>query len=148
MKECVFPPAFCHEFDIMNSVWFDYLILDEACRFVLVYTPRLILTCADFHGILAFASATIDFARQSNSHTTESNRYLGSALSIINKRLAGADGLSDSTLAVVISLCLVEIARQKPQQAQLHFNGLCRMIDMRGGIACLTNYDLAEKSHR
>lgn len=90
----------------------------------------------------------MEFARQSESHVTESNPHLGSALSIINKSLARQEGQSDSTLAVVISLCLVEVARQKPQQAQLHFDGLCRMIDMRGGMECLANYNLAEKSHR
>lgn len=56
------------------------------------------------------------------------------ALRLINERLSSAEALADINLASIIYLCLLSSAREMPLQTRIHFDGLCQMIEARGGV--------------
>ncbi|KAK8035446.1 hypothetical protein PG993_010441 [Apiospora rasikravindrae] len=60
--------------------------------------------------------------------------HMAKTYQIINKRLSGPEALCDGSIAVVTSLAMHEDLNQQQSTAMLHFQGLRRMIDLRGGI--------------
>jgi hypothetical protein len=62
--------------------------------------------------------------------------YLSNTLSLVNRRMQGEEALSDSTLCMVMMLILQE---QIPHEetSQIHYEGLRRMIKLRGGLSQL-----------
>ncbi|CZT14338.1 uncharacterized protein RCC_00315 [Ramularia collo-cygni] len=56
---------------------------------------------------------------------------------LIQRRIDGDDALSDSTLAIVVSLFHQEQIRKQYAAARVHMNGLQRMVKLRGGISKL-----------
>lgn len=67
----------------------------------------------------------------------------------MNHKLSGADALSDTALAGVMTLCTLASVQEDPTDLEIHFSGLCRMIELRGGLEQLEyNFALMEKSHR
>lgn len=74
--------------------------------------------------------------------------HMASALRLINHRLSTPDALTDVSLASVIYLCLLSSVREQPQQTSVHFNGLCRMIEARGGVDRVGSLGLTEKTRR
>lgn len=62
---------------------------------------------------------------------------MAKAYQIINKRLSGPEALSDSSIAVVTSLAMHEDLHQQQSTSMVHFQGLRRMIELRGGMAHL-----------
>lgn len=53
---------------------------------------------------------------------------------MVQQRIDGKDALSDSTLAIVISLFHQEQIRKQYAAAEVHMKGLQRMVQLRGGI--------------
>ena len=74
---------------------------------------------------------------------------MASALRLINGSLSGPNALGDTNLATVTFFCLLSSISEQPLQTKLHFDGLCGMIDARGGIHELTSSArLIEKARR
>lgn len=74
-------------------------------------------------------------------------RYLGRTLALVRQRVRDDAAISDGTIAIVLSLVLQEQVRGQKDQAAVHFEGLQRMIEARGGLEKLEgNPELALKT--
>ena len=74
---------------------------------------------------------------------------MASALRLINNKLSSSEAVTDTDLASIVYLCLLSSVREQPLQTKLHFDGLCAMIEARGGVNKLTNSPgLLEKTRR
>ncbi|KAF4970584.1 hypothetical protein FZEAL_10004 [Fusarium zealandicum] len=113
-----------------QSIFFEYLFIDEAY----------------FHSFIAMTAAFFDFVTGQQTSAASNVNHLGRALSLINDKLSSRDALSDTILASVIVLCSLENMRGDARKMTVHFEGLCRMIELRGGVAALEkNPPLLEK---
>lgn len=63
--------------------------------------------------------------------------HLSQTLAYVQKRLQGADALSDSSIALVVSLIEQEQIRGEPLAAEIHAQGLQRMVQLRRGLSQL-----------
>lgn len=72
------------------------------------------------------------------------------AYHLVTDRLSGDDALSDSTLAVVMALVHFECLGGRYQQGLVHFQGLQKLVQLRGGISGIkkTCPDIAYKIFR
>ena len=80
----------------------------------------------------------------------EAMRHLSRAFRLVNEKLSGNEALSDTTMAVVISMTQYERLRGQHRQGLVHLDGLLRMVELRGGISQVmsTNPPLAQKIFR
>ena len=60
--------------------------------------------------------------------------HLSQTFTQIQKRLDSEDALSDSTIALISSLIFQEQIRNQFEAAQVHAQGLQRIIQLRGGL--------------
>lgn len=60
--------------------------------------------------------------------------HLAETLFHVNARLQGEDALSDSTLAIVVSLINQEQIRNEHSGARVHIDGVRRIVALRGGL--------------
>ncbi|KAI1260290.1 hypothetical protein F5Y18DRAFT_441954 [Xylariaceae sp. FL1019] len=105
---------------------------------------------AFFHTVVAMAVASsIETTRQ---ETAEALSHLSRSLQLVNKRLAEARdvAISDTTLAVIIALTQHERLLGYYHQGLVHFEGLLKLLDTRGGISALVtrNPKIASKAFR
>lgn len=68
---------------------------------------------------------------------SEAIYHLGRAVSLVNERLGTTEALSNSNLSVVNFLIVREIHRGDQESANIHMQGLSKMIELRGGISQL-----------
>lgn len=61
-------------------------------------------------------------------------QHLSRTFTMVQDRVNGEEALSDSTLAIVISLFHQEQIRKQYAAARVHMEGLQRMVKLRGGI--------------
>jgi hypothetical protein len=61
-------------------------------------------------------------------------RHLSHTFRLINQRLSGGDAVTDATIAVVLMLAQYERHDNQHRRAMVHFQGLERMIELRGGL--------------
>lgn len=61
-------------------------------------------------------------------------RHLSHTFRLINQRLSGGDAVTDATIAVVLMLTQYERHDNQHRRAMVHFQGLERMIELRGGL--------------
>jgi hypothetical protein len=86
---------------------------------------------------IAMMDACNEFMLGQNARSLESLRYLSQALASINERLRGDEALSDSTLTLVLHMIIYQQLRCQMAEAQIHYAGLQRMIELRGGLSQL-----------
>ncbi|OIW27630.1 hypothetical protein CONLIGDRAFT_716076 [Coniochaeta ligniaria NRRL 30616] len=60
--------------------------------------------------------------------------HISQTLAAVNKRLQSNKALSDSTVAIIISLVHQEQMRNREADAKIHFKGLARIVELRGGL--------------
>jgi hypothetical protein len=60
--------------------------------------------------------------------------HISQTLAAVNRRLQSNDALSDSTVAIIISLIHQEQIRNRRVDAQIHFKGLAKVVELRGGV--------------
>lgn len=60
--------------------------------------------------------------------------HISQTLAAVNRRLHSNEALSDSTVAIVISLVHQEQMRNRQTDALVHFKGLARIVELRGGL--------------
>jgi hypothetical protein len=53
----------------------------------------------------------------------------------VNKRLGTDQALSDSTLAIIVMLIMQEQMRKEEHEAEIHYEGLKKMVELRGGLS-------------
>ncbi|KAI1121855.1 hypothetical protein F5Y10DRAFT_288003 [Nemania abortiva] len=96
---------------------------------------------AFFHCLVAMSVAASISPSVTRQETAEALRHLSRSLQLVNQRLAG-DGdvaLSDATLAVVIAMTQHERFLGYHNHALVHFEGLQKIIALRGGISTLVS---------
>jgi hypothetical protein len=67
----------------------------------------------------------------------QATRHLSHTFRLINQRLSGSDAVTDATIAVVLMLTQYERHDNQDRRAMVHFQGLERMIELRGGVSQL-----------
>lgn len=108
-----------------------------------------LLLTPDFHCFVALSEACIDFIIGKERCSNEYRHHIATAMRLINAKLSGDQAVSDTNIAGVISLCVLSSIRDQPSQTKIHFDGLCRMIEVRGGMETLMdNPALCEKAFR
>ncbi|KAK7221529.1 hypothetical protein V2G26_009532 [Clonostachys chloroleuca] len=134
VADSIYPPQLCLEpYDIVTDIWIRYMFVDEAY----------------YHCLVALSEACISFIVQREQDSAEFTQHLTRGLQLVNTKLSGVHALSDLAICTVILLCLVSSIRKLPSQTKVHFDGLCRMINLRGGLDQLKeNPFLTEKAHR
>ncbi|VUC21586.1 unnamed protein product [Clonostachys rosea] len=132
--DSIYPPQLCLEpYDIVKDIWIRYMFIDEAY----------------YHCLVALSEACISFIVQREQDSAEFTHHLTRGLQLVNAKLSGSHALSDVAICTVILLCLVSSIRKIPSQTKVHFDGLCRMINLRGGLGHLKeNPFLTEKAQR
>jgi len=128
------PAEFCKNRPDPNlTIWFQYMLVDEAY----------------FHCFVALSEACMDFAQGKEALSSEYRHHICMALKLINDKLSSDKAVADTNLAGVIALCLLSSLREQPVQTKIHFDGLCKMIEVRGGMHELQgNPALIEKALR
>ncbi|KAL3464470.1 hypothetical protein BJX64DRAFT_91342 [Aspergillus heterothallicus] len=121
ISDALFPPQFCSKFDIIQSIWVNCILADEAY----------------FHSTLAISASYIDFVQRKPSVSSQTLYHISEAYSLVNAKLSGPLPVSDSAIAAVVSLAIYQQVHGQPQTGLVHLTGLCRMIAMRGGISKL-----------
>jgi hypothetical protein len=78
--------------------------------------------------------ATNAFFVRGGPQGPEGLQYYSRSLALVKDRLLGHEALSDSTLMLIILLILQEQMRQEIESARVHYEGLKKMIELRGGL--------------
>lgn len=100
--------------------------------------------------MLAMSATLASFSLGDSRLSSLVMTHMARAYQIINKRLSGRDALRDSSIAVVTSLAMNEDLHQQQSTAKLHFEGLRRMIELRGSMRqmLLINRHIGQKIWR
>jgi len=67
-------------------------------------------------------------------NSAEALFHLSRAFTLVNERLNSDQALADSTLGMVLMLMTNEKIRMEAAHAQIHFGGLRKMVQLRGGL--------------
>lgn len=86
---------------------------------------------------LALMQASNEIFHCNGESSPKAMYHLSQTFAQVNKRLQGDDALSDSTIAIVMSLINQEQIRQHLSAAMIHVKGLEKMIELRGGLSQL-----------
>lgn len=80
----------------------------------------------------------------------KSLKHISQAYKLTNERLSGPEALSDQTIAVVTMFAVYQRIHHLQAHGLIHFEGLRRMIRLRGGLVELAkeNRGLAQKPWR
>lgn len=95
---------------------------------------------AFFHGAMALAIAALNrlcTARQEPADRDAAVAHLCRSFRLLNPRLSGAGAASDDNMAAVIVLDTYERSRGRYREGRVHLAGLCRMVEMRGGLGAM-----------
>lgn len=60
--------------------------------------------------------------------------HVSQTLTLVNGRLNSNEALSDSTLGIILMLILQEQIRNQQREAEVHYDGLIKMVRLRGGL--------------
>jgi hypothetical protein len=69
----------------------------------------------------------------------EAMYHLSRTFALLKKRLKSDEALSDSTLGLILMLIIQEQIRKEHMQAKVHYEGLRKMVELRGGLCQLEN---------
>lgn len=85
---------------------------------------------------LALMESTNEFFLGKGTSSPQALAYLCKSLSLVKRRTEGENALSDSTICMVMLLVLQEQVRHE-EASQIHYEGLRKMISLRGGVSQL-----------
>ena len=130
IKQSMYPVEVCVDFELAESQWLRYLALDRAYVYSCLFTSRGIF---DYLRDAKFGPVAL--------------AYRDRSLQLLRLNLTqGRAAVTDSTLAVVMSLALFSEQRGDLEEAETHMQGLYRLVNLRGGIETLReNYQLQIK---
>ena len=63
--------------------------------------------------------------------------HLSQTFTLVERRLKSDEALSDSTLGIILMLVIQEQIRKEERQARVHYEGLTKMVELRGGLCKL-----------
>lgn len=106
-----------------------------ACLFI--YAAPLTSGNVDFHSTLAISASYVDFFQRKPAISAKTLHHISKAYGLVNIKLSGPFSISDSSIAAVVSLAIYQQVHHQPATGLVHLHGLCRMIQLRGGISRL-----------
>ncbi|KAF2451520.1 hypothetical protein P171DRAFT_7734 [Karstenula rhodostoma CBS 690.94] len=129
----LYPPEFCSRLDFMDYVWLQYVFYDEGYM----------------HGVLAIKASFRNYLETAKA-SPDALEHLSRAYKLTQRRLAGPEAISDKAIAGVTILAIYQLVHGNVDIGLVHFDGLCRMVGMRGGLAKLMEHNraLAQKPWR
>lgn len=101
---------------------------------VLSLSRTRLTVLAAFKGCISLMSACNNLFLGDAKDSTLSLYHLFETIKIVRRRLAGDQALSNSTIAIVLSLVQQEQMRNEFDIAHTHAKGLGKLIELRGGI--------------
>ncbi|KAH8888079.1 hypothetical protein GQ53DRAFT_872304 [Thozetella sp. PMI_491] len=104
-----------------KSMWLQVFLSDEAA-------------C---HCAIASMEACNNFFLHGGDASTEALYHLSQTLALLNERLQSNEALSDSTLAIIVMLLIQEQIRKGRMEAEIHYTGLQKLVELRGGLCTL-----------
>jgi hypothetical protein len=110
-------------------------------RDIYIYIPN-INTAIDFHSAVATSVIALNNLLVKQEDPEQAMRHLSRTFHLVNQRLSSPDPVSDSTIAVVVSLTHYDRLRGQYRQGLVHLEGLRQIVELRGGVSEFT------KSHR
>jgi hypothetical protein len=118
--------------------WMQVLFENEASKYINSLQSFLELTnLIAFQCSLALMQASNEIFHCDGGSSPKALYHLLQTFALVKKRLEGDDALSDSTIAIVMSLINQEQIRQQYSAAAVHVKGLEKMIELRGGLSQL-----------
>jgi hypothetical protein len=120
----MFPLGAFIGFDMKDMAWFEYLTLDAAYLHVTVFG----------------AEAFIDKLLGQSNHTPnpEATQHFVKGVQLLRERLFVGDEeakVSNSTLSVVLILAMSAHNTGEYETGKQHMEGLCKMVNLRGGLS-------------
>ncbi|KAH7414238.1 hypothetical protein DE146DRAFT_24756 [Phaeosphaeria sp. MPI-PUGE-AT-0046c] len=134
IAKALYPPEFCTEVNLSQNAWFRYVFEDAAY----------------FHSLLAICCSFITHFGGPRHISSDALRHISQAYRMTNERLSGSKACSDQAIAVVTMLAIYQRMHHQQSIGLVHFQGLQRMVQLRGGLAKLAsdNRALAQKPWR
>ncbi|RYP45354.1 hypothetical protein DL768_008291 [Monosporascus sp. mg162] len=105
--------------------------LDEAKS---TWLPMMFADEATVYCSIALMQACNELFLGGGESSPKALYYLSQTFAQVRKRLQSPDALSDSTISTVLSLITQELVRKAEAGAKIHFAGLIRMVELRGGL--------------
>ncbi|OBT65829.1 hypothetical protein VE03_05446 [Pseudogymnoascus sp. 23342-1-I1] len=69
--------------------------------------------------------------------SSETLYHVSQTFALIRKRLESDEALSDTTIGIILMLILQEQIRKEDRAAEIHYEGLKKMVELRGGLCQL-----------
>jgi hypothetical protein len=111
--------AFMHE-----AGWFEYIAKDPSYLHAVVFTSQ----------------SYLDGARGKTALGQLAAKHLAKTLVLLQQRLQDESlATSESTIGTVVALVLIADAVGDMETAVKHLDGLCRIIELRGGVSSLSH---------
>jgi hypothetical protein len=102
-----------------DYLYFDYLFHNEAFYHTWMAAAYILPGC---------------FMGKRDAPGTDFRRHIVRALQLINRNISNDHDVSDGTIACVIVLCGISLLTETPAQTRVHFDGLLRILQVRGGL--------------
>ncbi|OAK98702.1 hypothetical protein IQ06DRAFT_378573 [Phaeosphaeriaceae sp. SRC1lsM3a] len=134
IAKALYPPEFCTEVNLSHYAWFRFVLEDVAY----------------FHCLLAICFSFTTHFGGPRRISSEALRHISQAYRMTNERLSSFEACSDQAIAVVTMLAIYQRMHHQQAVGLVHFQGLRRMVELRGGLAKLAseNRALAQKPWR
>jgi hypothetical protein len=102
------------------------------------------------HAVLAIKASLGDSSETQAKASPDVLEHLSRAYRLTQRRLASPEAISDKAIAGVTILAIYQLVHGNVAVGLVHFDGLCRMIRLRGGLAKLMKHNraLAQKPWR
>lgn len=86
---------------------------------------------------MALMEACNGFFLGGNLRSSESFYHVSQTFILIRKRLESDEALSDTTIGIILMLIIQEQIRKEDRAAEIHYEGLKKMVELRGGLGQL-----------
>ncbi|KAK1523782.1 uncharacterized protein CCOS01_08869 [Colletotrichum costaricense] len=118
VKETMYPIEWCLQYDESKTPWFYWLLTDAAF----------------LHSIL-FTVGLMNDTVKGDSPSKHTNFHIWKTLQLLNQNIADQDmALADSTIATIVSMCMVAEIFGQRDNAAAHIQGMRQIVKLRGGI--------------
>lgn len=114
----MYPIDVCMHFDVSKTPWFHWLFSDAAYLHSILFTV----------GLLHDAALGGKLSKKTSFHVWKT-------LNLLTQNIADQDlALADSTVATIVSMCMVAELFGDHQSAAAHVAGMHQIVELRGGI--------------
>ncbi len=102
---------------------------------------RSLIIRLDFHCVMAMSVFVLNNLLISREDPKEAIRHLLQTFHLVNQRISENQPVSETTLAVVVSMAQYSRLQGQYRQGLVHLEGLRQMIGSRGGCSQLTKFE-------